>query len=630
MPDGTRLGARMWQPIGEQKTPAILEYIPYRKGDMMAISDAARCRYLAGFGYTCVRVDVRGSGDSEGILTDEYTEQEQQDGCAIIQWITEQPWSNGKVGLTGISWGGFNALQIAARQPPGLKAIISACSTDNRFTDDVHYSGGCVLAEDMIGWSASMMSYLSKPPDPDVTHEAWQEIWLDRLNALPHLAEIWLQHQSYDSYWQQGSVCEKYADINCPTFLVGGWSDGYTDSIFRLLENLQVPCQALIGPWAHGWPDNTLPGPQIGYLQAALRWWDHWLKDKDNGIAETPQLRYWQQCFSDPATNYKHRPGRWLGINNWQTRQATQLRLFAGDNESLFAASAEACEIEIAPHFQHGQCAGVWNPTGGRKVAPTEQTRDDECCVHLESAVFEGNVNLIGIPLITFKTTASAGQLVVRLTELDTDGRSLLISRGFVNLDQQSEPQVALNLDAVGHKISAGNRLRLSLSTSYWPMLWPSTSNQPIRLQRLTLGLPVDKQIQTYDAAFSRPELASSLAYEYLQPPAGSRTSTIDDDRFTVITSSDSGKLQLEDRLVIQDQSRSEMVLNKDFNGEVRCERQSSMAGADWQTDTSLHSRMTADQSNFYLRTELNAKLNQAPCFNKVWEATIPRTDRSD
>ena len=137
--------------------PAIVEYLPYRKVDGTAMRDSQRQPYLAGFGYAAVRVDMRGTGESDGVLTDEYSQQEQDDALEILAWIREQPWCDGNLGVWGISWGGFNALQIAALRPPGLGAIMTMCSTDDRYADDVHYRGGCVLGLDMLHWASSML-----------------------------------------------------------------------------------------------------------------------------------------------------------------------------------------------------------------------------------------------------------------------------------------------------------------------------------------------------------------------------------------------------------------------------------------------------------------------------------------
>jgi putative CocE/NonD family hydrolase len=319
--DGCRLAARIWLPVEaeSQPVPAILEYIPYRKNDGTALRDSIRHPYFAGHGYACVRVDMRGSGDSDGILYDEYLPQEQDDALEVLRWIAAQPWCTGAVGIIGKSWGGFNGLQIAARRPPELKAVISLCSTDDRYADDVHYMGGCLLASEMLSWASVMLAYNARPPDPRFVGERWREIWLERLEQSPPFIEAWLRHQRRDEFWQHGSVCENYADITCPVYAVGGWADGYSNAIFRLLSGLPGPRKGLIGPWAHEYPEVALPGPAIGFNQECLRWWDYWLKGHDTGIMDEPMLRVWLQESVPPQTHYDFRPGRWVVEPAWPT-----------------------------------------------------------------------------------------------------------------------------------------------------------------------------------------------------------------------------------------------------------------------------------------------------------------------
>src|SRR5215471_8732872 len=179
MSDGTKLAAQIWLPSDatRHKVPAILEYLPYRKRDGTSERDALTHPYYAGFGYAGVRVDMRGSGDSDGVLLDEYTKQEQDDALEVIEWLAAQPWCSGAVGMIGISWGGFNGLQVASHAPPALKAVVSVCSTDDRYADDVHYVGGALHGEEMLGWAAVMLGYNARPPDPEVVGGAWREAW---------------------------------------------------------------------------------------------------------------------------------------------------------------------------------------------------------------------------------------------------------------------------------------------------------------------------------------------------------------------------------------------------------------------------------------------------------------------
>ena len=305
MRDGTRLAATVWMPAAAAAVPALLEYIPYRKNDFTALRDSIRHRYFAGHGYASVRVDMRGSGDSDGVMLDEYLLQEQEDALEVIEWLASQPWCSGSVGMFGKSWGGFNALQVAARRPVALKAIITLCSTDDRYETDIHYMGGCHMAADHVSWAAYMLAFNARPPDPAV-HDGkarWRKAWLERLEQTPAYLEAWLRqvtvsiirsllpclqvsfatgiglltqhtcahrrHQTRDAFWQHGSVCEEFSAIQCPVLAVSGWADGYNDGVLRLLRGLSAPRLGIIGPWAHEYPEVATPGPAVGFLQAS-------------------------------------------------------------------------------------------------------------------------------------------------------------------------------------------------------------------------------------------------------------------------------------------------------------------------------------------------------------------------
>ncbi len=302
MPDGCVLSARVWLPEDAEKdpVPAILEHIPYRKRDGTAARDSLTHPYFAGHGYAAIRVDMRGNGDSEGLMEDEYSEQELEDACAAIAWAAAQPWCNGKVGMMGISWGGFNSLQVAARQPAALKAIITLCSTDDRYADDIHYKGGLLLNEN-LGWGSTMLSYSSRSPDPAIVGENWRAMWLERLDNEPFLPAVWLRHQRRDAYWKRGSVCEEFSRIKAATLAVGGWGDAYKNAVSRLVLGIEAPVKGIVGPWIHKYPHFAIPKPAIGFLQEALRWWDRWLKDIGTGVEDDPVMRLYLMDSSAAA-----------------------------------------------------------------------------------------------------------------------------------------------------------------------------------------------------------------------------------------------------------------------------------------------------------------------------------------
>ncbi|MFO7857114.1 MAG: CocE/NonD family hydrolase, partial [Paracoccaceae bacterium] len=260
--DGLHLAARIWRPKHGRPVPAIVEYIPYRKRFGSAVRDEQTHPYLAGHGYACVRLEVRGSGESEGVLTDEYLPEELADGVAALHWIAERSWCDGNIGMMGISWGGFNALQIAALRPEPLKAIVTVASTDDRYADDIHHMGGTLLG-DNLSWAGVMFSYNTMPPDPALVGERWREMWKERLRGSGLWLKDWLRHQRRDAYWRHGSVCEDYSAIQVPVFAVSGWNDGYTNGVFRIMENLEAPRKGLVGPWGHVYPHFGPPGPAI-------------------------------------------------------------------------------------------------------------------------------------------------------------------------------------------------------------------------------------------------------------------------------------------------------------------------------------------------------------------------------
>ena len=318
MPDGVKLAARIWLPEDAEAdpVPAILEYLPYRKSDGTVARDHLTHPYFAGHGYAGVRVDMRGTGDSEGVCLGEYLQQEQDDALAVIEWLARQPWCSGKVGMIGISWGGFNGLQIAARQPEALGAVITLCSTDDRYADDIHFMGGAMLT-DKLAWGGTAFAIANTPPDPEIVGDRWRDMWLERLENNGLWLLDWVRHQRRDAFYAHGSICEDYGAVQVPVYAVGGYADGYTNPIFRMMQNLSCPRKALVGPWAHKYPHFATPEPRIGFLQECLRWWDQHLKGIDTGIMEEPMIRAWMQepVAPDPAST--ERPGRWISALSW-------------------------------------------------------------------------------------------------------------------------------------------------------------------------------------------------------------------------------------------------------------------------------------------------------------------------
>ena len=648
--DGTRLAARIWLPENAEQVPvpAVLEYLPYRKDDGTAIRDRVIHEYFAGHGYASIRVDLRGSGDSDGLLLDEYTPQEQSDALEVIAWIARQPWCTGKVGMMGISWGGFNSLQVAAHQPPALKAIITVCSTDDRYTDDCHYMGGCVLGSDLLNWASIMFAYNGLPPDPAVVGERWREMWLNRLENTPPFIETWLSHQIRDEYWKQGSVDEDYSAITCAVYAVGGWVDPYTNSIPRLLAGLTGPRKGLIGPWAHAYPHTALPHPAIGFLQECLRWWDCWLKDLETGIMDEPMLRVWMPEGVPPQPLESLWPGRWVAEPSWPPTHLRQ-QVYMLSESRLVEAPEPARTIALQGVQTNGATAGVWCPYGNTTGMPIDQRTDDALSLCFTSAPLDEAVEILGFPAVQLELSADQPNalLAVRLCDIAPDGASRLVSWGLLNLTHRqghTRPQpllpdhkytVNVQLNVTAHRLLAGHRWRVAVSPTYWPHAWPSPA--PVKLTLHTgagswLSLPVRAPSLLDDALpmFGPPEGAPTLQFDSLRPEASQRS---------IVYDQPAGRLQMVDRI---DEGRNRLRYNgtvydsiitntfsilegQPLSARVQCDRQIEISRDDWKIRVETLSVMTSDATHFHLTNILDAYEGQVRVFTKSWTRAIPR-----
>ena len=443
MPDSTRLSAKIWMPEDAEQSPvpAILEYIPYRKRDGTRLGDACRHRYWAGHGYACIRLDIRGTGDSEGLITDEYPLSEQDDCVAAIAWIAEQTWCSGNVGMTGISWGGFNSLQVAARRPPALKAIITHCSTDDRYADDVHTMGGCLVTEGFY-WGSSFFQFMARPSDPEITGDGWRKQWLERLeNWQPPISNIWMKHQCRDDYWRQGSVCENYGDIACAVYAVGGWEDGYSNAVPRMLANLQCPRKGLVGPWGHKYPENGIPGPAIGFLQEALRWWDYWLKGLNTGIMDEPGYRVWMQDYVAPDSLLDYIPGHWVTEPSWPSANI-DTRTLTVNAGGLGGKAEDDTVLQNRSPQSLGAGGGSWCPYGLGGSSPDlaiDQREDDGRSLCFNGQPLDAALSLLGAPVARLRIAIDQPQgfICVRLMDVAPDGTSRRVSFGMLNLSRR-------------------------------------------------------------------------------------------------------------------------------------------------------------------------------------------------
>lgn len=633
--DATRLAARVWLPAGarEQPVPAVLEYLPYRLSDGTAGWDHGQMTYFAQHGYAGVRVDIRGSGNSDGDTMDEYVAQEQADALEVLRWIAAQEWCDGAIGMTGGSWGGFNGLQVAAEAPPELKAVVTYFASDDRYADDVHYRGGCVLGMDMLHWSVSMLSFLAQPPLPWVVGDGWRDQWLARLETIRPLGETWLAHQRRDAYWQHGSVRDDYAAIRCPILAIGGWADGYTDAVLRLLEGLEVPRRGIIGPWGHNDTEEGVPGPGAGVLAEVVRWYDRWLKGIPNGVDEEPALAAYLQDRIVPAGRCAVRPGRWVTEPSWPSPDVVeQMLAFGGDG---VIRGLQACGLD----------SGAWCADGNSDDLPPDQRAEDgmSFCVDLEP--LEAPLELLGFARVSFTVTSDEPLALVaaRLCDVGPDGASLLVTRGLANLAQRTsraEPtplvpgapeRVTVELDAIGHRFGAGRRLRLAFSPTYWPLAWPSPRAATLRISDVELTLPVRRRTDEVARPFGPTAVLEKLPSETLSTGVGGRRIERDlaTGRAALVFDWDMGgrRRQTASRIEAEDTStaRYEIVEGDPLSARVVVENSSGVGRDDWRADAYVRGEMTCDAEAFHLVHELRVAEDGGDVWSRTFRASIPR-----
>jgi putative CocE/NonD family hydrolase len=482
MPDGVRLSADLYLPAdGQAKNlPVLLEYLPYRKDDSRA-RNFSLYSYFLRHGYLVARVDIRGTGNSEGrTIPYEYSDIELDDGEQVIAWLSNQPWSSGKVGMFGISWGGFNSIQMALRNPPALKAFIAICATEDLYQEDVHYIDGIMHTD---SWMMSNDLYNSLPGAPDfVMDEDWYK---NRFDVEPSVY-TYMREQRDGPFWERASALGKYDQIKIPGFHIGGWYDGYRDSLPRMLENVKAPVKAMIGPWDHDFPHNASHSPQMEWRHEAVRWFDHWLKGIDTGIMDEPAFAVYVRDWHPPGPGIYEFPGRWRWEDGWPIERTRNETWFAQGQGSLAKTTAEATVEKQKYVPSSGLEAGgpvMW----WGSVLPDLQPSDDNALVY-DSEPLERPLEILGAPVAHLRVSADATRAnwIARIADVAPDGRVTHVAAAAFNgshresartpADIVAGEEFPLNIEMhfTSWVFAPGHRIRFSVANSQWPMLWPT------------------------------------------------------------------------------------------------------------------------------------------------------------
>jgi len=499
MSDGVRLSGTLYTPESAGPWPVILEGLPYRKDDVTAYH-APEYRRLRDEGdFVVCRVDLRGTGSSEGVAEDEYTPQEQKDLCEVIAWLAAQDWSNGNVGMYGASYGGFNSFQVAMEQPPALKAIVPIYATDDRYTDDVHLYGGTRRSLDLTDYPLYMVAMNALPPVPNIVGPGWRELWDERLATLQPWLLRWLEEQLRDPYWQHGSLRPHYQSIKCPTMIVAGWADGYRNATFRVFEQLQVPKRLLFGPWSHMAPESSLPGPRIDLVPELIKWFDQWLRAAPPN--DEPPIAVFIRRSTRPAPDLDEMRGEWRYEPDWPLERGRVACLSLEESAGPRGGHTLVVRGDVGA-YGAGSGAGAL-PAG----QPLDQRADEAHSLVYTWPRFEQETEILGYPRvdITLSCTAPIASLSAKLCDVFEDGTSVLVSRGWLNLthrDSHTKPEalrtgerytISFDLDATSWVFEAGHALRLDLAGADWPNVWPPP--EPLKLTvdpaASTVSLPV-------------------------------------------------------------------------------------------------------------------------------------------
>ncbi len=650
MKDGCRLASRIWLPADPDAgpVPAILEYIPYRLRDNKAVRDHQIHAHFAAHGYGGVRVDMRGSGDSEGILTDEYLPLEIEDGLEILAWIAAQPWCTGKVGLFGLSWGGFNGLQLAARQPEQVGAVITVCSSDDRYADDVHYMGGCLLT-DNLSWASNMFAFNSCPPDPDIVGSQWRDMWLNRLEHSDLWLATWMQHQHRDDYWRQGSISENYDAIQVPVMAVSGWRDGYTNPVFRLMENLSVPRRGIVGSWGHKYPHQGGPGPAIDFLGECLAWWNRWLKGVPNGAEHEPRLRAWMMEPSSPLN--ANSPGRWIAEDEWPSPRIED-RLWRLDKAGLVEqgtmGAGDDTAYSILSPLSVGLFAGKWCSYAEETDLPWDQRQEDGGALLFDSEPLQEDIEILGAPEVYLNISADrpVAMVAVRLCDVAPTDRAARVSFAILNLchrDGHAQPKplepgepylVRITMNNIAQRFPAGHRIRVAVSSSYWPLAWPAP--EPARLTVYTrdswLSLPArpPRPSDSHLRSLGDPHMAPALPTTLITPANREWTvkQNLGSNRVALEVISNDGAYRFNETGLVLGRNTMETYsyYNNDF-ATVRgyVEQVRTFKKKDWSVQTVTRTTLTSMEDTFLIRATLDAYEGDARVFARSWDEKIGR-----
>jgi uncharacterized protein len=648
MRDGVELAVRIIRPAAPGKFPAVMGYVPYRTLTGMK---AARSEeefstanniqyYMAQRGYVMVNYDARGTGASGGVSTDMYEAAERQDGYDMIEWIARQPWSNGNVGMWGISYGGVDSWQIAAMAPPHLKAIIVHSGTDDVY-DDWMYPGGSFRTVQMATYGAQMTAENFAPPDPVSTGTKWADIWEQHLKGNQPWPLGWLEHQVYGPFWQAPSLRPEYSRIKCAVFVIDGWADWYQTALLRAFSHLKVPKRALIGPWDHGWSENALPAPQIDGRPLYLQWFDQFLKGINTGVLKEPAVTIFVQEYQPPAPMYMQERGFFRQENEWplaRTKYTPMYLTADGQLERHPEGDVPMAKDSYRYKPSLGMASGiVGRGTIGPWAMPLDQRGDEAYSLTYTSKPLTSGVEVTGNPRadIFISSTADVAYFTVRVTDVAPDGTSKLVTRGELGAthrNSSSNPQpltpgsvyeLNIPMKSMAYIFSPGHRIRVDIASADFMNAWPvgkAASNFIVRGARFPsrVILPVaPPQNPVLPPPDFRPSPVPLPDPDSIPKPTYTTTYDLINQTATVIIARKTPTGDQRTTFTVSDGNPADAVMKSVVNYVVR--------QPDGVITVHTQSLVTSDDRVFRHILDLEITVDGKPHFSKSWTLVVPR-----
>ncbi len=516
--DGASLSADLYRPAGKGPFPALMSFYPYHKDDMIGASFEVSRRWFAERGYACLLIDFRGLGGSDGVVWDAMHRNEGVDGAQACEWIAKQPWCDGNVGMWGLSYGGISSLKVAAENPPHLKAIVPIQGSANIYADYIAPGGCRSLLGSYGAWGSFMLAMNLMPPTNTDAEGRWHRVWMDRVEkSVPYLLP-WFEHPDYDEHWSTKAVDP--ATITIPTFIIGGWRDIFPEGMPALYPHLKGPKKLLMGPWMHGLPDGS-PYDAIEFLPEMKRWFDHYLHGEKNGIEkDSPVTIHVQNSANGNA---------WRHEREWPIARANAHTLFLGAGGVLQAsADREEQGENYLANPTIGAAAGLWDPMALGVGLPQDQTEDDMKSLAFTSGRLTEDLEISGAPEAVIHAAITKGEdanLVAKLCDVDPNGGSALITTGWLKASHRNSHarpeklrtneayEFKIPLWSTAYRVPKGHQVRLSVSCSDFPHLWPDPKKPEIRVffggkRASSISLP------------AIPASKDSLAGMEIRPPA--------------------------------------------------------------------------------------------------------------